>query len=178
MQKTADYLYVHKQQWNRGGIDITFGDNKYFAGILIRGIKYNDYYFSGSATVKKEISRLINPTINQHKVLQDYFEENTKKISLIEKNINNYNVFHSTRIGLNKEKDIFYANALYRFIREDYLNETNKDKFKSYTNLKERTKIKAISKFTLNYQTTEQSAIEAVESDDTLNKSINLFNSK
>jgi hypothetical protein len=178
LQKTSDYLYVHKQAWRRGGIDITFGSNDYYGGILIRGIKHNNFYISGSATVKKYIASLINTSINDYKELQEYFQINKLLISLIDKNINNYKILHSTRIGLNLEKSPKYANALYRFIREDYLNETNKEIFKSYNNLKERTKIKAISSLTLGYNTNEEVAVNAIKSNNTLFENINLFNVK
>ncbi len=175
LQKTSNYLYVHKQPWIRGGIDITFGDSTYFAGILIRGIKHNSSYISGSATVKKYIASLIDNSIGDYKKLQEYFQENKLLISLIDKNINNHKILHSTRIGLNLEKNPKYANALYRFIREDYLDETNKEIFKSFSNLKERTKIKAICRFTLGYETNEKTAIETVESNNILLDNINFY---
>ncbi len=175
LQKTTNYLYVHKQAWSRGGIDITFGNDKYFGGILIRGIKYKDSYISGSATIKKYISNLIDNSINNYKSLQDYFEKNKKTISLIENENKNMKVLHSTRVGLKSINNPKFANALYRFIREDYLDEIDKSKFASYNNLKERTKIKAISSLTLDYLTNEKSAIEDIKNNSFLYNNIKLF---
>lgn len=173
-KNTSNYLYVHKQAWIRGGIDITFGNNNYFGGILIRGIKHNDDYISGSATVKKYLANLIDTSITNHISLQEYFEKNKLEIYLINNETKKNRILHSSRVGLNLYKDVNYANALYRFIREDYLN-ASKENLKSYNNLKERTKIKAISNLTLGYETNENKAIEDVISNKELFENIKLF---
>lgn len=174
-QTTSNYLYVHQQAWNRGGIDITFGDGIYYGGILIRGIKHNNCYISGSATVKKYISNLINPSIYTYGDLQQYFFNLQQNGFLINNNLSKNNVLCSTRVGLNQNNPL-YANALYRFIREDCLN-ANKSQFcgNSYGNVKERTKIKAISNLALNYQTNEKSAIEDIKKNLVLVENIELF---
>lgn len=176
LQKSSNKLYVHKQAWDRGGIDITFGNGRYFGGILIRGIKHNNNYISGSATVKKYIANKIDTSIDKHRDLQKYFEINQSEIFLIDKYplTDIQLVLHSTRVGLNSEKDINYANALYRFVTEDYLISSIQN-FESYTNLKERTKIKAISYLTLKYPTNEKAAIKSIESNKVLCRNIKNF---
>ena len=172
---TSNYLYVHQQAWNRGGIDITFGDGIYYGGILIRGIKHNNCYISGSATVKKYISNLINPLFSNHGDLQRYFFNIQQSAFLKNSNLPKNKVLCSTRVGLNQNNPS-YANALYRFIREDCLN-VDKSHFSgnNYDNLKERTKIKAISNLALNYPTNEKSAIEDIKKNLALIENIKLF---
>ena len=70
--KTGEF-YVHHQSWNRGGIDITFGneDKKQYGGILIRGIESNGAYISGPGRVKKHIAELLNVQEKTSKSLQD-----------------------------------------------------------------------------------------------------------
>jgi len=66
-------FYVHRQTWNRGGIDITFGnrEKKQFGGILIRGIESNGDYISGPGNVKKYIAELLNIQETNHTSLQN-----------------------------------------------------------------------------------------------------------
>jgi len=69
--KTGEF-YVHHQSWNRGGIDITFGneDKNQFGGILIRGIESNGVYITGPGRVKKYIAELLNVQECSHGSLQ------------------------------------------------------------------------------------------------------------
>ena len=147
----------------------------YYGGILIRGIKHNNCYISGSATVKKYISNLINPLFSTHGDLQQYFFNIQQSAFLKNSNLPKNNVLCSTRVGLNQNNPS-YANALYRFIREDCLN-VDKSHFSgnNYDNLKERTKIKAISNLALNYPTNEKSAIEDIKKNLALIENIKLF---
>ncbi len=140
-KESCDFLYVHKKSYPRGRIDITFGNQKFYGGILIRGIKINNIFVAGSATIKQYIMDIIPHEATNYELLQKYFNDNKKNIFLSKKENTNYDIYCSNRIGLNKEVDERYYNAKYRFVRADYLEQKNKQYFKSYTNLKERTKL-------------------------------------
>jgi len=138
LRDTKNFIYVHKKAWQRGGAGITFGDGKFLGSILIRGIKHKNSYFAGSATVKKYLASLISSSIAQHRELQDYFYKHKEKISLVRSSKKDFKIFSSSRIGLNRDKSKEYADAKYRFVREDYLNASKDENFKSYANLKNR----------------------------------------
>jgi len=145
-KNTCSFLYVHRKNYPRGGIDITFGNEKFYGGILIRGIKIDDKFISGSATIKKYIMEEISQEINDHKSLQEYFTIYKKNIYLHKRrnNRNNsYKIYSSTRVGLNQEIDENFYNKKYRFLREDYLK-GEKEKFIGYSNIKEKTKVNEI----------------------------------
>lgn len=139
---TSEYLYVHKQAWARGGVDLTFGDTFFSGGMLIRGIKAENKFISGSATVKKYISGLLNSDFSAHNELQNFFETSRKNIFLILNFNGDHKIYRSARIGLNPEKEERFCNALYRFAREDYLHAKKDDFLIGYNNLKDRTKFK------------------------------------
>jgi len=141
-KNTINELYVHKQPWGRGGIDITFGNEKYYGGILIRGIKENHNFYAGPSIVKQHISKISNNIDEDYKSLQKHLE-NQYSLKIYDKKIENKTYF-STRVGLNINKDEVYSKALYRFVREDYLFALKDYKFISYGNLKDRSKLKAI----------------------------------
>ncbi|MDY0233956.1 MAG: hypothetical protein RBS11_07955 [Sulfurimonas sp.] len=141
LRDTHNYIYVHKKAWQRGGAGITFGDGVFLGSILMRGIKHKNSYFAGSATVKKYLASLIDSNITQHEELQDYFDKHQKDISLVSSTKKDFKVFTSYRIGLNRDKSKEYADAKYRFAREDYLDAPKDENFKSYANLKNRTKL-------------------------------------
>ncbi|PLW79533.1 hypothetical protein C0585_07285 [Candidatus Woesearchaeota archaeon] len=174
-KKTKNYLYVHKQCWNRGGIDITFGNGIYFGGILIRGIKYNGKFIAGPATVKKYLNSKLNPNFKNHTDLQKYFENIKDDILLNKFSNKKYKVFSSVRVGLKEEKSKKYANALYRFAREDYLNEGKNINFESYSNIKCRSMLKAISELANGIpeeDATQKTTIKKIKNNDTLIKYI------
>jgi len=164
-QKNEKSLYVHRMPWGRGGIDLTFGDGRFFGGILIRGIKDTEGFVSGPVKCKQSIVDSIEENIaKKHNELQEYFEKGTW--SLVEKDKTDHDVFHSTRVGLTA-KDDNYQDAFYRFIREDYLNNSK---------FTEKTRVKAICHFTMGYQTGVKSAINKIKNSKLMDK-INL-NSK
>jgi len=172
-KNTFNKLYIHKQPWNRGGIDITFGNNEYYGGILIRGIKYNNEYISGSATVKDYIANLIsNNHSKKYKDLQNECDNLNAHLFKQNKELNNI-VYLSTRIGLNNNKNENFAKFLYRFVREDYLYADNDTNFKSYKNLKDRSKLKAILDLIGTKQSNEKSTKQNIEQDNILSTNIN-----
>lgn len=150
-------LYVHRinnkysTNRKRGGIDITFGNGKYYGGILIRGIKIDGKFVAGPANVRQAIAQKLNLIEDiesnfNHGKLQELLDELYKNQKIkINKIKNNKDICClSTRILPNDIKNYKkYKNALYRFVSKDYLN-SNKCKF-----LKRRppeiTKIKLIS---------------------------------
>ncbi len=142
---TCGFLYVHKKNYPRGGIDITFGNEKFYGGILIRGIKIDDKFISGSATIKKYIMEKISQNIiHEYSILQKYFDNHKDDICL-NKNINkDYKIYYSTRVGLNREIDKNFYDKKYRFLREDYLKGKKEKFIIGYSNLKEKTKVKEI----------------------------------
>lgn len=141
LRDTHNFIYVHKKAWQRGGAGITFGDGQFLGSILMRGIKHRDLYVAGSATVKKYLTSLISSNIAQHKELQDYFHKYKDEISLVRSSKRDFKIYSSSRIGLNRDKSKEYADAKYRFTREDYLNAPKDENFASYANLKNRTKL-------------------------------------
>ena len=167
-KNTFNKLYIHKQAWNRGGIDITFGDGSYYGGILIRGIKYNNEYIAGSATVKDYIASLIcSNQPKEHKNLQTQCDNLNAHLSKKENNLN-YLIYLSTRIGLKEDKNKEFAKSLYRFVREDYLYAKNDSNFNSYKNLKDRSKLKAILDLMEIKGSNEKSTKDKIKEDKTL----------
>lgn len=136
IQKEKNKFYVHKKPWDRAGIDLTFGNGKYFGGILIRGIKVGDTFVAGPATVKEEIASWFNITKDEgNKELENKL--NSIKHSFIE-NTEKKDIAVSDRVGLTADKDKEFANKNYRFARSDYLDDTT---FYTRRNLKEITKL-------------------------------------
>ncbi|EDM23760.1 hypothetical protein [Caminibacter mediatlanticus] len=131
-------LYVHKKN-SRGGIDIVFGKNDYYGGILIRGISINGKNIIGINKVKNKIAKTFNIS-DDYKELQDFFD-NTD-ITLIKKsNQKDDKIFVSIREGLNS-LECKYKFVLYRFIKSVKINE----KYDlTYKDLKDKSKILAIN---------------------------------
>jgi hypothetical protein len=147
LQKTTNnFLYVHNSWHRRGGIDLTFGNGKYFGGILIRGIKINDKFIQGPANSRNQIIKNLDQHFNNYEELQKYFDQNKDKIGLLKNNNAKENkvILCSTRFGLGAKECDKFKNALYRFIDLDYLDATT-DKFENKKSIGEVTKIKTIS---------------------------------
>jgi hypothetical protein len=151
-KETSGYLYVHKKAEGRGGIDLTFGNNRFFGGILLRGIKDSDAFVSGPSKVKEYISEKLKIEDKNHKELQEFFGKlrGQDKIYLQKRDESKekYDLLHSIRVGLNAEVDETFCKALYRFVRLDYLEAKKDENFTTYNNLKDRSKLKAISYLT------------------------------
>lgn len=112
-QLESNIFYPHGS-----GIDLCFGNGKYFGGILIRSIKNENNYINGSLI-------LINTLFKKEKIT----DEDTNKLELIKfNNSSNLIISSSTRVGLqvhpldyeffieSKEKFKPYIFRLYRFV--------------------------------------------------------------
>lgn len=176
-KNTNSFLYVHEAWDNYGGIDLTFGNNEYYGGILIRGIKLkDDNYVAGPSKVRSALVEQINRDISSYPELQQYFVDKKEMITLKEKDILEHKILHAPRHNLGKKEHKEFRNALYRFARGDYIV-ANKDLFydKSKGNLKDISRLKAISKMTLGYECNEPSTVAEIEKNDYLMKGINSF---
>ena len=143
--KETIQLYVHEKN-SRGGIDIVFGKDDYYGGILIRGISINDNdkNIIGINNVKNEIAKNFNIS-DDYKELQDFFD-NTD-ITLVKKNNKNNDndkILISIREGLNS-LECKYKYALYRFIKPVKINEKYETYGLTYKNLKDKSKILALN---------------------------------
>ncbi len=139
LQKNINTLYVHPKWGNYGGIDLTFGDDNCYGGILIRGIKLNNKYICGPAKVRDEINKKFNA--KTYFALQKNLDN---EVALVQISKKDETILRSTRIGLSGKNEDFYY-ALYRFVREDYFEAKNKKEIfkgnlKEITNLIEYTK--------------------------------------
>jgi len=119
-QKSTNTFYFH-----RSGVDITFGDNYSYGGILLRGInlKNSNEYISGPINLIKEV-------FNTQKYNKSDFDSNSE-LSIEKTSIlNSHNdIFKSTRVGLQVhplDYELFskstnnvmpYIFKMYRFIR-------------------------------------------------------------
>ena len=145
-KNTSNFLYVHDSWGNYGGIDLTFGNGKYYGGILIRGIKLDNKYISGISVVKQYIINELGIAVESYSSLQKYFEKIKNKVSLTKKEFPvNTEILHSTRVRLGKKEDLKYREALYRFIDLEYMNASPQLFTDSKKYVKEITKVKAIS---------------------------------
>ena len=172
-KESSEYLYVHKKGKGRGGIDLTFGNNEFFGGILLRGIKDGDTFVFGPSKVREYISEKLQMKDADHKKLQEYFEKLKKQINIsLHKPQKNYDVLHSIRIGLNEKVDKTFCKALYRFVRSDCLTATNNKK------LQDKTRLKAISNLTKVYDKfpNEKAMTVQIKKDEILCSLINKFN--
>lgn len=176
-KSTNTFLYVHQAWDNYGGIDLTFGNNEYYGGILIRGIKLKDKkYVAGPAKVRNVLVDIISRDISSYSELQQYFDDNKELITLQAKEMIQHEILHAPRHNLGKKEDKEFRHALYRFTRDDYVK-AEKDRFfeNSKSNLKDISMLKAISKMTLGYECNEPSTIITIENNDNLMKGIKNF---
>lgn len=128
-----DQLESHKFYPHGSGIDLSFGNGRFYGGILIRSIKEEDEYINGSLTLMEKI-------FSKSKITR----EDTNKLKLIElDNSTNLMVYSSTRVGLQphpldyefftESKEIFkpFIFRLYRFVSNIDLSKNKcKDKTK------------------------------------------------
>lgn len=176
-KSTNTFLYVHESWDNYGGIDLTFGNNEYYGGILIRGIKLKDgKYVAGPAKVRNVLAEIISQDIFSYSELQQYFLDNKEIITLQIKDMIQHKILHAPRHNLGKKEDKKFRHALYRFTRDDYIK-ANKALFFEHSkgNLKDISMLKAISKMTLGYECNEPSTIIKIENNDNLMKGIKAF---
>lgn len=176
LQKTTrNFLYAHENSWgNYGGIDLTFGNGSYYGGILIRGIKLDDNFIAGPATLRNKIVEIINQNINSYTKFQNYLNSKKNLIGLQKKSHiqEEHPILISTRINLGKKESPNYRNALYRFVREDMLIAKQNKEFATKDNLKETSMLKAISKMVIGYECNEPSTTKKIENNEILSKNI------
>ena len=119
---TKGKLYPHSK--GRGGVDLTFGDLKHhiIGGILLKSVKIDGDYHVGQTKVKDEVERLMPiEEINKENQLT---LKDSKKSAI-------YHIYTSSRIGLQIKEDEDrgedakikkrFADAPYRFVREDVI---------------------------------------------------------
>ena len=174
LQKVAGKLYVHNTSIDRGGIDITFGDTESYGGILIRGMKIDDKFVAGPSKVKNKLSKALVGCCLEYQDLQELFNKNPLLIN--EKGSTNHNPYISTRVGLGESHNSDFGYALYRFIREDYMNES-KGEFENENkgNLREISRAKAITFFAMDRYFNEKPELSKVENNKDLMKNIKDF---
>lgn len=136
-QSTSGEWYFHGS-----GLDITFGSEGVYGGILIRGIKHlnEKKYFNGPLICVQELFKGFG-SVNNDKMQYFYIAEIQDKMGAL---MEEQNVYYSRRVGLNKKVDKseggrFY-NGMYRF----FINpkETQKDKGNIAVDLLEQGKSK------------------------------------
>ena len=157
LQQEIGKLYVHNNSnvYNRVGIDLTFGNGKYYGGILIRGIKdkKTNKFIAGPAKVRQYFEEKLCSNINKDNFDNKETQQCLNKFSIeIKENKQNNNILISIREGLSETFKKFTF-LLYRYIREDYLfaspSKNFNNKLKNISNLSQ---IKAISHLCKIYQ--------------------------
>ncbi len=136
LRETKEQIYVHKKAWQRGGMGLTFGNGTDRSTILFRGIKCGGEFVAGPVGVKKFVVDKLHLDISDHKTLQSYFD--SARVELLKRDLqSDLRVINAPREGLSS-KDVSFREALYRFVRSDYLVAKRGESFKSYANLKDR----------------------------------------
>ena len=129
LQKECCKLYVHGS-----GLDITFGNGKYYGGILIRGIKINGKYVAGPGKVMQKIAKELgiikkdNEKFNYEELQQKL--DNLYESNKIYLNDNKQEIFQNKYLYIYSREGLLrkfkkYSHALYRFFAYDYFNEKN-----------------------------------------------------
>lgn len=141
-QKKSNTWYLHQlknnltfKSGNYKGLDITFGDENSYGGILIRGIKSNNEIIAGPSNTVSKIMENLSFEINDMQSFADLiFEQNiytNNSLKIIEKeNINSSILFRSSRVGLVKSDD--YSPCPYRYIK-------NNSEYRKHSNFKDKT---------------------------------------
>jgi len=148
LQLEAGKFYVHETGLNRAGIDLTFGNGKYFGGILIRALKTSKGFIYGSAKSQEVIKNAIGLKIESYPELQERLNNNALKICC--KKLEEDCIYISTRVGLNEsvcDNEAIFRSSFYRFVRKDlFENSTKKPKEETKPILlKEKTKLIVIN---------------------------------
>jgi len=129
LQKVSNKWYVHNT--GRGGIDITFGNENAYGGILIRGIKEqkSGLYINGPLNVLKKIEEILL-TKDRSELRNKLGKVETSLVRLEKKESTNKLIFQGPRIGLVQSDNKFLVHP-YRFI----VDITSKHKFAEKTNV-------------------------------------------
>lgn len=124
-QKTNGKWYFHGS-----GLDITFGSEHTYGGILIRGIKNlsDGKYINGPILCVQELFNNLG-SVQDDRRFNFYIAEIPQNISLL---IEKEKVYNSRRVGLNEKMDKSVNSRFYNSHYRFYINpkETQKDKGK------------------------------------------------
>lgn len=136
MQKTSGHWYFHYS-----GIDLTFGSENIYGGILIRSVEKiqltpipkEEQYFFGPLKTQMELLNSFHPALNGEANVFQLVPADGKIETVLEKNI-----VQSYRIGLPKKEgeDYKYREAQYRYLIHPHL--AHKEKTNIALALKER----------------------------------------
>lgn len=141
-QKMSNTWYLHQfkdkkmfKSGNYKGLDITFGNNNTYGGVLIRGIKSKNDIIAGPSNVVTKIMEKLNLKINDMNSLAELiFEKNitdNNSLKLIEQENSNPSILlRSPRIGLVKMDE--YFSYPYRYIK-------NNSEYRKLSNFKNKT---------------------------------------
>ncbi len=103
-------IYFHDKH-GRGGVDIGFGDENCWGGILLRGIKLGDIYIDGPINVADLFCEVLNSKYN-NLTKQNLLKKQV--IKLIKNTKLEKTIFCAPRVGLSSNNDFLIRN--YRFI--------------------------------------------------------------
>jgi hypothetical protein len=128
VQEKRGLFYFHKRGGKRGGVDITFGNENRFGGILLRGMQNID--------PEKESDYIDGPGLLSQRIME-IFKEKGSKVNVVVPKLD-INIFHdqdlwleeisgddqviykAPRVGLNLSKDVenhlAYFTKLYRYL--------------------------------------------------------------
>lgn len=143
-QKTYLSFYFHKfgDSFKSGtfkGVDITFGDNDVYAGILLRSIydTINDVNIEGSCNVVNYILKLSNldsigklienQPLNSSSLLSVQKIDESQRIYCLNEEISLFHIFQGPRVGLTYKNDI---DENLKYITQNYRYCTNINKIK------------------------------------------------
>lgn len=133
-QKKAGFFYFHKhkrgekyKEFPRNGVDITFGNENRFGGILLRGMQNlveESDYIDGPALLSKRIVEILGgkgKKINEVVPEIDLNIFTSKHLRLEETSGVNHDIYKVTRKGLalsnnNVEERLAYISKLYRYL--------------------------------------------------------------
>lgn len=131
LQKQMSHWYFHGS-----GLDLTFGNDLYYGGILIRGIKTKSggelKYISGPLNVVKELFSKANKVDEQSIFCLKFKSEVPPLLN---------EPFFVRRVGLNEKHNKVYFNKKYRAIVDISSKHPFKEKEKVYKTLKEDSSI-------------------------------------
>lgn len=113
LQKASNTWYVHKK--GRGGIDITFGNENAYGGILVRGIKeiISGLYTDGPLKILKKIEKILSKSRSE--LRNELRDIETSLVRLEKKDSTNKLIYQAPRIGLVQPENKFLIYP-YRFI--------------------------------------------------------------
>lgn len=125
-QKTSNCFYFHRMtnklpRSYKGGtfacMDLTFGNEDKYYGVLIRGIKNHKTkeIFTGPNNCLKEIFRILETDLKSF-TGGELISCSDERMRVVDYSFKDRNVYRGTRINLKKEKDPEYHAKKYRFV--------------------------------------------------------------